>query len=73
VADFNWNDEESKEDIVIRRVDALSVYGNLHGDLVIRQQDPMGGDESVVIIPIAQVDTLINAIQKAVEILRQTD
>ena len=67
MTDFNWNSDDCKEDVVIKRVDALAVYGNVHGDLVLRQEDPLGENDAVIVIPISQIDTLIKAIKKTVE------
>jgi hypothetical protein len=62
MADFNWHGEDEKEDIIIPRVDAIAVYTNSNGDVVIRQQDSMGDEDSIVIIPRLHVQTVIAAI-----------
>ncbi|MDR9850773.1 hypothetical protein [Herbaspirillum huttiense] len=45
---FDWND---KDTVVVQRVDAIAVYQNEKGDLVIRQQDSMSDHDHYIIIP----------------------
>lgn len=64
--DFNWNGEDEKEDVIVPRVDAIAVYSNAIGDIVIRQQDGMGGDDSLIIFPRIHAQLLIDAIQRQI-------
>lgn len=65
MADFDWHAGEGKESIVVPQVDAVAVYSNTKGDIVIRQQHPMGEDDAVVIVPKRHVGALVAAIRKA--------
>lgn len=60
--DFDWHNEESKEDIIFPTVQAVAVYSNPRGDVVIRQQDSMGNDDSFIVVPRTHVDALLTAI-----------
>ncbi len=57
---FNWLSDDS---VVIQRVDAVAVYINERRDVVIRQENQMGDDDSVVIIPARMLGDLIDALQ----------
>lgn len=61
----DWNWYEQKPEIVFPSVQAVAVYQNPDGDVVIRQQGEMGEDDSVVIIPARNVDAVIAAIKTA--------
>ncbi|HJV74075.1 MAG TPA: hypothetical protein VJ654_07640 [Noviherbaspirillum sp.] len=61
---FSWKDTES---VVIERVEATAVYTNPKGDIVIRQEDTMGGDDAVIIVPRSRVTELILALQNVLE------
>ena len=58
--EFNWSD---KDRVVVEKVDAIAVYQNPDGDVVIRQQAPMGDDDSVIVVPKSRLDDLILALQ----------
>jgi hypothetical protein len=58
--DFKWDDE----DVVIQQVDAVAVYRNPHGDLVIRQRDTTSHDDSVVVVPLERAKALRAAIKR---------
>jgi hypothetical protein len=66
VKDFNWADTES---VVIRGVEAVAVYRNPHGDVVIRQADSAGlrHEEPCIVIPVERVQNLIASLQKELE------
>jgi hypothetical protein len=49
--DWSWSGEDGKSSTVVRSVQAVAVYTNPDGDIVIRQQGEFGGDDSVIIIP----------------------
>lgn len=61
---FNWNDEEMQEDIIVPSVQAIAVYRNPSLDIVIRQQDPLGEEDQVIVIPRSRAKEIIKAIQK---------
>lgn len=63
MSDWNWNGDEEKTSQVIPRVNALAVYSNANGDVVIRQQGDMGEDDHVIIFPANHADTVIAAIK----------
>jgi hypothetical protein len=59
--EFSW--EKNKADIAIDRVDAIAVYLNEAGNIVIRQEDPMDED-SFIVVPRSRVDDLIAALKR---------
>lgn len=59
---FSWANED---DVVVRRVEAIAVYANPEGDVVIRQQDALGNEDPFIVIPASQVKTVIAAMKKA--------
>ena len=60
--DFDWKDVE--DDILIHSVGAIAVYTNPRGDVVIRQEASMfGDDDAVVVVPIAYVESLIEKLR----------
>lgn len=60
MADWDWKLNES---VVVESVQALAVYTNTGGSIVIRQQDSMGEDDDVVIVPRQHVSALIKALK----------
>jgi hypothetical protein len=62
--DFSWSDTNS---VVVEPVEAIAVYRNPKGAIVIRQQDTMGGDDMVVIIPQSRLQDVILALQNQVD------
>lgn len=58
--EFKWTDKDS---VVVERVDAIAVYQNPNGEVVIRQQDPMDDDDSVIVVPKSRLNDLILALQ----------
>jgi len=52
-----------KRPVVIRPVEAIAVYRNPKDDVVIRQQDILGGEDSFVIVPQDRLSELILALQ----------
>lgn len=60
---FNWLDKSA---ITIDRVDAVAVYQNEYGEIVIRQQGYADDEDSVVVIPRSRVDDLILALRNEV-------
>jgi hypothetical protein len=61
--DWKWHGEDAMESIVVKPVQAVAVYTNPHGEIVIRQQDTMGEDDSVIVIPKSAVNALVKAIR----------
>lgn len=61
--DFSWDDESA---VVVEQVDAIAVYTNPKGRIVIRQAASMGDDDSVIVIPRSQVENLILALQNEI-------
>jgi hypothetical protein len=66
--DFSWYD--SNDLIIIEQVDAIAVYSNPKGDIVIRQQDPIDGEDPFVVIPRTRVNEVIAALKKEAELNR---
>ncbi|RYF35091.1 MAG: hypothetical protein EOO21_04270 [Comamonadaceae bacterium] len=60
-SDWDWS---QKENVVVPAVEAVAVYTNPKGDIVIRQQDSMGEDDPVIVIPRARAKDLATAIRK---------
>ena len=58
--DFNWDNDET---VVFPTANAVAVFMNEDGGVVIRQQDPMGDDDPFVVIPPAQLKALIKALR----------
>lgn len=61
--DWKWHGENERESIVVPAVQAIAVYTNPAGDIVIRQEDPMGNEDSVVVLPRGSVNALIKAMK----------
>jgi len=61
-SDWNWHDESSKESTVVPSVDAIAVYTNPHGDIVLRQQARFGDDDPVIVIPRSLVRQVTKAL-----------
>lgn len=66
-SDWDWNGPDEKKSTVVRQVDAVAVYTNLSGDLVIRQQDSMGDDDSVIVVPKAQGLAILEALKRELQ------
>jgi hypothetical protein len=64
-SNFDWYGDNDKQDIVFPTTQGVAVYANESNDIVIRQQGVMGEDDTIVIVPRAQVDALISAIKEA--------
>lgn len=62
---WDWYADDMRQSIVIPQVDAVAVYTNPSGDLVIRQRQPLGEDDHVIIVPMSYAKSLILAIQNA--------
>lgn len=64
--DFKWHDPATKDNIVVPSVDAIAVYLNPHGDVVIRQESRMGEDDSIIVVPRSMVENLIGALKSEI-------
>jgi NADH/NAD ratio-sensing transcriptional regulator Rex len=64
VQQFDWADKGS---IVVRRVDAIAIYKNSDGDIVIRQQRVDVPVDAVVTIPAQHAYSVIEGIQRQVK------
>lgn len=59
--DFKWYGEDADPNIIIPSTQAIAVYTNPARDLVLRQEDQHGGDDSVVVIPRSAVKVIAKA------------
>ena len=59
--DFSWSDDAL---VVVKRVDAVAVYRNPQGDIVIRQERRGGEEDNIVIVPGQYAYTLVESIQR---------
>jgi hypothetical protein len=62
--EFKWSETDS---VVIRAVEALAVYTNPTGDVVIRQQNSMGDEDHFIVIPPDRIEDLITALKNETE------
>ncbi|ATQ77878.1 hypothetical protein CR152_27780 [Massilia violaceinigra] len=65
MSDINWYGEDQDSSVIFNSVNALAVYINTSGELVIRQQGANGEDDSVIALPKMFVPMLLSAITKA--------
>lgn len=61
--DFNWRGSDEESSVIFQTVQAIAVYTNTAGDIVVRQEGLMGDSDSVVVIPRAQADAVSKAIK----------
>lgn len=60
---WNWNDAAESGEVVVESVQAVAVYVNTIGNIVIRQESSALEDEdSIVVIPKSGVKALIKAL-----------
>ncbi|WP_407122694.1 hypothetical protein [Bradyrhizobium sp. STM 3561] len=60
---FSWNDDDGA--VVVQHQDAIAVYSNPRGDVVIRRQHRWDEDEdTVIVITRSQAPAVIKAIEK---------
>lgn len=62
MADWDWNSASARESLVLPRVDALAIYANSNGEIVLRQQGMDGNEDSIIIIPKTQAPEVVAAI-----------
>lgn len=61
-ADFSWRDTDA---VVVRQQDAIAVYSNPDGDLVIRRRRAWDEDDDVwIVVAQTQIRTVIDAMEK---------
>ena len=60
-AQFPWNDPQS---VIVKQVDAIAVYKNRDGDIVIQQHRPVAGEDSCIVVPPGEAGNLIEAIRR---------
>lgn len=65
--DWSWYGDSEKDSVVVPAVQAIAVYTNSAGEIVIRQQDSMGEDDSVIVFPKSQAKAIVDAIIVEVE------
>jgi hypothetical protein len=63
-AQFPWNDPRS---VIVKQVDAIAVYRNEDGDIVIRQHRPMAGEDPCIVVPAEEAGKLIEAIRQGMK------
>ncbi len=62
--DFDWNDYESG-DIVVQSVQAVAVYANPRGNIVIRQErDYADESDSFVFVPLDRIEAVIERMRE---------
>jgi hypothetical protein len=63
--DFSWRDADS---VVVRQQDAIAVYSNPDGDLVIRRRRAWDEDDDVwIVVAQTQIRTVIEAMEKVLK------
>jgi hypothetical protein len=64
-ADFSWRETDA---VVVRQQDAIAVYSNPDGDLVIRRRQAWDEDEDVwIVVAQTQIRAVIDAMEKVVK------
>lgn len=62
ITEFSWRDTES---VVVRAVNAIAVYRNPDGDVVIRQEAAIfGDDDPFIVVPENALPRLIEALKE---------
>lgn len=61
----DWNSEAMKRHVVVPQVDAIAVYRNPAGDIIVRQRNSTGEDDAVIFVPPSAVSALVKAIKDA--------
>lgn len=62
--DFNWNEAREAGQVVVPEQQAIAVYENPHGDVVLRQEAPMGDDDHFIYVQHTYLPTLIAALEQ---------
>lgn len=64
--DFDW----SRTFVAIEQVNAVALYKNKDGHLVIRQRNSMGEEDSFIIIPMDRVASLAKEMREMAKVAR---
>jgi hypothetical protein len=67
MSDWDWNGKDEQAVVVVPPVQALAVYTNEAGNVVIRQQDMYQDEDDVVVVPKSHLPALIKALQEHLE------
>jgi hypothetical protein len=63
--DFSWRDTDS---VVVRQQDAIAVYSNPDGDLVIRRRQAWDENDDVwIVVAQTQIRTVIDAMERVLK------
>jgi hypothetical protein len=63
--EFSWNDTDS---LVVRQQNAIAVYANPNGDLVVRRKQDWNEEDDVwIVIARTQVRTVIDAMNRVLK------
>ena len=63
--DFSWRETDS---VVVRQQDAIAIYSNPDGDLVIRRRQAWDENEDVwIVVAQTQIRTVIDAMEKVLK------
>jgi hypothetical protein len=63
--DFSWRDTDA---VVVRQQDAIAVYSNPDGDLVIRRRRAWDEEDDIwIVVAQTQVRTVIDAMEKVLK------
>jgi hypothetical protein len=63
--DFSWRETDA---VVVRQQDAIAVYSNPDGDLVIRRRQAWDEEEDVwIVVAQTQIRTVIDAMEKVLK------
>jgi hypothetical protein len=63
--EFSWNDTDS---LVVRQQNAIAVYANPNGDLVVRRKQDWNEEDDVwIVIARTQVRTVIDAMERVLK------
>jgi hypothetical protein len=65
--EWNWYGEDEKSSVIVKAVQAVAVYSNNCGEIVIRQQDALGGEDGVIVFPKRYAEAIAQAIMTEVE------
>jgi hypothetical protein len=63
-AQFPWSDPQS---VIVKQVDAIAVYKNGDGDIVIRQHRPIANEDPCIVVPADEAGNLIEAIRRGMK------
>jgi len=64
--EFSWANVEKRE-LITPSVGAIAVYRNPNGDVVIRQEDRLGDEDDVVVVPMDRVELLVLRLNELLE------